>query len=162
MRKSFAVFGVFGLTFGAVVTVAGPSLAADTRVITTTPAVAWTSGGKSSKTDGTPLVIENLQVGDIIEVRVPPGATHGFITTKQHANVPPPQNDDKGFVWACGQTNKPEAAVLREIECGTTSNFGMNFVGTLKLEVLSTFKNDVNFWCTQHHFGMTGVLKLKP
>jgi hypothetical protein len=65
-------------------------------------------------------------------------------------------------VLACSEdkATKPNA-VLQEIECGAKSNFGMAFMGSLKLQLLPTFTSDVSFWCTEHLFGMTGTLKLK-
>ena len=73
-----------------------------------------------------------------------------------------PDNEIKDPVLACGEdkATKPNA-VLREIECGAKSNFGIAFRGSMKLEVLDTFKSDVNFWCVVHQFGMTGTLKLE-
>jgi hypothetical protein len=160
MRKSLAA-----LALGIVVTYAGPSLAVDTHVIKSTSNLTWTSDGKTpSKTDGTPIVIDDLKIGDIIDIQIAPGfPQHGFITIKQLANVQPPgDNETKDPVWACGVTDRPAAAVLREVECGAASTFGVKYSGSMKLEVLDTFKADVNFWCVVHHFLMTGTLKLQP
>ena len=157
MRKSLAA-----LALGMIVTYAGPSLAGDTHVIKSS-GLSWTSGGKNpSKTDGTPIVIDDLKIGDIIDVQIAPGfPQHGFITITQLANVPPDQNETKAPVWTCGVATKPDTAVLREIECGAASQVGVKYSGSMKLEVLGTFKADVNFWCFVHHFAMTGTLKLK-
>src|SRR5450631_2685561 len=107
MRKSLAA-----LALGIIVTYAGPSLAADTHVIKSS-GFTWTSDGKApSKTDGTPIVIGDLMIGDIIDVQIAPGfPQHGFITIMQLANIPPNQNETKDPVWTCGVTNRPDKAV---------------------------------------------------
>jgi hypothetical protein len=142
----------------------GAALAADTHVIKASSSITWTYNGKSSKTDGTPLVVDDLKVGDIVEVQVSAdGIPHGFITIKQVANLPPGQNETRDLVIACGEqpASKPNA-VLAETECGgASSKFGVPFTGSMKLEVLKTFQADTNFWCVIHRFGMTGILKLK-
>jgi hypothetical protein len=136
---------------------------AETRAIKATADLTWLSNGKESQIDGTPIIVDNLQVGDIIDVQVAANDQHGFITIKQIADVPPEQNKNTELVLACGEDKaKKPNAVLRETECGAKSQFGQNFTGSMKLEVLSTFTNDVNFWCTEHFFMMTGKLKLKP
>jgi hypothetical protein len=64
---------------------------------------------------------------------------------------------------ACGEdANAKPNAVLREIECGAASQFGVAFTGSMELEVLNAFTSDTNFWCVIHQFGMTGTFKLKP
>ena len=55
---------------------------------------------------------------------------------------------------------KPNA-VLREIDCGAASKFGVAFKGSMRLEVFDTFKGETNFWCVIHHAIMSGTLKLK-
>lgn len=159
MRKSLAAFIVIGSALGSI----GAVTAAETRVIKGEPAeVRWTSNGQSSKEDGTPLIVDGLSVGDVVDVQIGAGMPHGFVTIKQIVN-PPDDNENRDIVLACGEDKaaKPNA-VLQEIECGAKSNFGQAFMGSLKLQLLPTFKNDVNFWCTEHLFGMTGTLKLKP
>lgn len=124
-------------------------------------AAIWIYNGQSSKTDGTPIVIGDLKVGDILEVTIPPGpAHHGFITIKKGDGGSMTENPAP--VLACGEApnQKPDAA-LRETGCdGKPSNFGKPFTGTMKLEVLPTFKTDVDFYCFVHKTIMTGVLKL--
>jgi hypothetical protein len=138
--------------------------AADTHVLAAKAnAATWGYNGQSSKTDGTPVVIGDLKVGDILEVDIPVGpAHHGFITIKKKdgGSIIEIQTP----VLACGEAaNQKPDAVLRETECnGKPSNFGRLFTGTMKLEVLPTFKNDVDFYCFQHKAIMMGVLKLKP
>jgi hypothetical protein len=51
--------------------------------------------------------------------------------------------------------------VLRELDCGGQSKFGVKFTGSMRLEVLNTFKDEVNFWCVVHHAAMAGTLTLK-
>jgi hypothetical protein len=159
MRKTLAAYLVIGSALGGIATSAGPAAAADTRVIKAV-SLSWTSNGQSSD-DGTPLIVDGLNVGDVIDIQIGPGISHGFITIKQLADVP--DNEIKDPVLACGEDKaaKPNA-VLRETECGISSNFGIAFRGSMKLEVLDTFKSDVNFWCVVHQFGMTGTLKRKP
>ena len=161
MRKSLAAFTIFNV-LGASITFASASFAADTHVITTTSSVAWTYNGQSSKTNGTPVIVDDLKIGDIIEIKVPDDATHGLITIKRLANVrPPSDNETKDPVLACGESDK-SSAMLREIDCGAASQFGQGFTGSMKLEVLANFTGEINFWCVFHHFGMTGTLKLRP
>jgi hypothetical protein len=160
MRKSLAAFIVMGSALGGLGASIGPA-AADTRVIKAVQ-ISWTSNGQASQDDGTPLIVEGLSVGDVIDVQVGPGIPHGFVTIKQIANAPD-DNENRALVLACGEdkTAKPDA-VLQEIECGAKSNFGLAFRGSLKLQFLATFKSDVNFWCTEHLASMTGTLKRKP
>jgi hypothetical protein len=37
----------------------------------------------------------------------------------------------------------------------------VKFTGSMRLEVLNTFKDDVYFWCVVHRAAMAGTLKLK-
>jgi plastocyanin len=163
MRKSLKAFVVFWLTLGVTVMWVNTGSAADTHVIKSTPQFTWTSNGKSSKTDGTPLIVDDLRIGDVVEFQIAGVVPHGVITIKQVANQPPASNETRDPVLACGEDKsaKPNA-VLREIECGNASQFGVPFKGSMKLEVLDTFKEDTSFWCVVHRFGMTGKLKLKP
>jgi hypothetical protein len=140
---------------------ASTSFGAETHVIVgAKQQVAWTYKDKKS-TPTTPLVVDDLQVGDIIEVQVPGPFSHGFITIKTSAGGAPTEIKDP--VLACGEaaSSKPNA-VLRETDCGATSQFGKDLNNaTVRLEVLATFKSDIDFWCTVHKGGMTGTLKLK-
>ena len=150
MRKSLAAFiGVWSV-LGATFAVVSP-VVADTRVIKAMRPVAWTSNGQSSSHDGTPLIVGDLKVGDVIDVQISGPNPHGFVTIKQLTDNA--DNEARDLVLACGEdkATKPNA-VLREIECGAASQFG----------ILDTFKNDVNFWCVIHLSGMTGTLKLMP
>ncbi|SRR6266568_6884126 len=163
MRKSLAALFIGGCSvLGATFAYVSPVLA-ETRVITAMRPVAWASNGQSSDEDtGTPLIVGDLNIGDVIDVQISGGNPHGFVTVKQLVK-PPADNEARELVLACGEdkTKKPNA-VLREIECGPASHFGEEFKGSMKLEILDTFKDDVNFWCVIHLSGMTGTLKLKP
>ncbi len=163
MRKSLKAFVVFGLAFGETVMWVSTSSAADTHVIQSTPQFTWTYNGQSSKPNGTPLIVDDLRIGDVVEFQIAGAVPHGVITIKQVANQPPADNETKDPVLACGEDKsaKPNA-VLREIECGAASNFGIKFRGSMKLEVLDTFRGDTSFWCVVHKFGMTGTLRLRP
>lgn len=132
---------------------------ADTHVIKATSSLTWEYNGQSSDTNGDPLVVGDLKIGDIVEVQIP-RAPHGFVTIKKNPGAPATEIKDP--VLACGEASsaKPNA-VLKEIDCGAESKFGVKYVGSMKLEVLSTFKDDVDFWCVVHTDAMTGTLKLK-
>lgn len=162
MRKILRLLPVIFSALAASVTFSGAGVAADTHVIKSTSSLTWTYNGKSSKTDGTPLVVDDLKVGDIIDVQVDAGIPHGLITIKKVADLPPLENETRDLVVACNEqaSSKPNA-VLAEIDCGPTSKFGVKYTGSMKLEVLKTFRSDTNFWCVIHHFRMSGILKLK-
>ena len=136
-------------------------LAAATHVITADQEKKIWHGdnGSSSKVDGTPLLLDNLKVGDIVEVVIKDGLSHGFVALGGKPG------DDSDLVQRCGETeqNKPKA-VLRELCDGntTTTQYAEPFVGTMRLQVLSTFKPDFKFWCIFHREVMQGVLRLKP
>jgi hypothetical protein len=138
----------------------GTSLAADTHVIVGTQQITWTYQGQKS-TPTKPLIVDDLKKGDIVEIKIDPGPIpHGFITVKKTGNAPPVETKD--LVWACGQGSQPPNAVLREMDCGGASKIGVQFKGSMRLEVLDTFKDDTDFWCVVHHARMAGTLKLKP
>lgn len=143
---------------GAVLTCASDGFAADTHVIKT-DGFAWTYKDKRS-TPAVPVAIDDLKVGDTVEVQIADdGIDHGFVTIKRAAGTAP--QPDPTRVQACGES-KPDA-VLREIDCGTAgSQFAHKFIGTMRLEILSTFKDPVDFYCTEHKAGMPGTLKLSP
>jgi hypothetical protein len=148
------------LALGLAIGLASTSFAADTHVIVGTPQVTWTYNGQKS-TLRKPLMVDDLKVGDIIEIQIPAAAIpHGFITVKKDANQPPMETKD--LVVACGEdkSSKPNA-VLRELDCGGASKFGVKFTGSMRLEVLPAFKGETNFWCVVHHAAMAGTLKLK-
>jgi hypothetical protein len=158
MRKPLTLLSVASIIFGATLIYAPPGVAADTHVIGV-QGFAWTYKDKKS-TSSTPLAVDDLKVGDIVEVQVAGGpVTHGFVTIKRSADAPPVV--DKSPVLACGEdkSSKPNA-VLRETDCGATSKFGVIFTGSLRLEVMDTFKDPVDFYCVIHKAGMPGVLKL--
>ncbi|MER9771229.1 hypothetical protein [Mesorhizobium sp. M0220] len=153
MRTFMASPSVFGLALGAIVVTGGASFAADTHVIATKN-VTWTYNGRAS-TKTTPLIVDDLKIGDIVEIQIDGPFPHGFVTIR------PKDADGKDLVWACGQ-DKGSTAVLRETDCGAASQFGVQFKGKMRLEVLNGFTDPVDFWCVIHRGGMRGTLKLKP
>jgi hypothetical protein len=161
MKNSSMPLPVASIVFGATLICASAAFAADTHVIGV-QGIAWTYKDKKS-TSSAPLAVDDLKIGDVVEVQIPAGPVHhGFVTTKQTGGGPPVE--DKSAVLACGEntTAKPNA-VLRELDCsGATSKFGVAFTGSLRLEVMNTFKDPVNFYCVVHKAGMPGVLKLAP
>jgi hypothetical protein len=160
MRKP-SIFSVASIIFAAILMNASSGVAADTHVIGV-EGFAWTYKGVKS-TASTPLAVDDLKIGDVVEVQIPAGPVHhGFITIKQTGGGPPVE--DKSPVLACGEdkTAKPNA-VLRELDCsGAASKFGVAFTGSLRLEVMNTFKDPANFYCVIHKTAMPGVLKLAP
>jgi hypothetical protein len=134
--------------------------AAETHVIVGTHQVAWTYNNKKS-TPTVPLVVDDINVGDTIEIRIAVGPIpHGFVTIKQIAAAAP--SEDRSLVLACGEeTSTKPNAVLREISCSGPSKLGVRFTGSMRLEVLESFRSNVDFWCIVHHGGMAGVLKRK-
>ncbi|MDE5464929.1 hypothetical protein [Bradyrhizobium sp. CSS354] len=161
MRTLSMPLPIASIILGATLAFAGAASAADTHVIGV-QGLAWTYKDKKS-TASTPLTVDDLKVGDIVEVQIPSGPVHhGFVTLKRTDGGP--AIEDKSPVLACGEdaTAKPNA-VLRELDCnGTTSKFGVAFTGSLRLEVTDKFKDPVDFFCVIHKGGMPGVLKLAP
>lgn len=143
---------------GIALCLAARTFAADTHTIIAHPNLTWTYNGKASSA-AQPVMVDDLATGDIVEVQVP-GGFHGFITIKK---VPgSPTTEIKDPVLACGEapSSKPNA-VLREVDCGASTKFGVAYTGSLKLEVLPTFKAPVDFYCWVHKAAMPGTLKLK-
>lgn len=139
--------------------VAVGSFAAETQVIVgSQQTVAWTSKGKSS-TARAPIVADGLKVGDIVEIQIPAGPIpHGFAAIKKAGNS---STETKDPILACGEDPKSKPnAVLRETDCSGASKVGVTFKGSLKLEVMDTFKDDLNFWCVVHRAAMPGVIKV--
>lgn len=145
-------------TLGVTLCLTGRAFGADTHTIVAHANLTWTYNGKASSASQ-PLLVDDLKTGDTVEVQIP-GGTHGFITIKKIPGSP--TTEVKDLVWACGDApgSKP-SAVLREIECGATSKFGVVYTGSLKLEVLPAFKDPVDFYCWVHKAAMPGTLKLK-
>lgn len=163
MRNPWTLCALISLAIGWA---PNSSFAADTHTITAKGGQKiWTytlngTGPVISKSDPnttppTPVVVNDLAVGDAIDVKIPDG-NHGFITMKNGAV-------DKDLVAICGEDPKTKTtAVLQEINCTAGSeNFGHNIKGSLQMVVLPTFKEEIDFWCTQHTSDMPGVLKLK-
>ncbi|MER8499373.1 hypothetical protein [Mesorhizobium sp. M1142] len=156
MRTFLASSSVFGLALSAIVVAGGASFAADTHAVAT-KRVAWSYNGQAS-TPTAPLIVDDLKIGDIVEIQIDGPIPHGFVTIKTTDGS---STEAKDLVWACGQDKGPNA-VLRETDCGAASQFGVQFKGKMRLEVLDTFKDPVDFWCVIHLAGMRGTLKLKP
>jgi hypothetical protein len=138
---------------------AGDGVAATTHVIVGTQDITWAYNGNESAL-GKPLVVDDLKVGDIVEIQIPAGdIPHGFVTTTKNAGGNIVVTRDP--VLACGEvpSAKPKA-VLREIACGSASQFGIQYTGSMDLEVLSSFSGEVPFYCVVHRSGMPGILKL--
>ena len=150
---------VVSATLTAVLAWSSAAFAADTHVVSA-EGLAWKYKNRSS-TSTTPLAVDDLKIGDIIEFQISPGIPHGVVTIKRTDGAPPVE--DKSFVLACGEdaSAKPNA-VLREIECGAASKFGVRFTGSMRLEVWSSFKDPVDFYCVVHKVNMAGTLKLAP
>jgi hypothetical protein len=153
---------VYTLIFLSVASAPNSSFAADTHVVTAasnlqkvwTYTLNGTTKSTSSPNPLTPVMVDDLAVGDILDIEIPQG-NHGFVTTK-NGTV------DKEFVVACGEDAKTKPnAVLQEINCGATSQFGQSITGGMQLVVLPTFQNETDFWCVVHLGMMPGVLKLK-
>jgi hypothetical protein len=148
---SFAICVACGVAVG--------SFAAETQVVVgSQQTVAWTSKGKSS-TARAPIVADGLKVGDIVEIQIPAGPIpHGFAAIKKAGNS---STETKDPILACGEDPKSKPnAVLRETDCSGASKVGVTFKGSLKLEVMDTFKDDLNFWCVVHRAAMPGVIKV--
>jgi hypothetical protein len=143
------------LTCGITIFVTAAGASAETHVITTKN-FNWSYKGQASQL----IRVDDLKVGDIIDVQIAGAIPHGFTTIKKD---PPPIVAIDDPVIKCGEADsaKPNA-VLREIECAEKSRFGLRFVGSMKLEVLPKFSGEVPFWCVVHTAGMQGILKLQP
>ncbi len=112
MKKILPHVFVVSIVLGMMPLLSSGGLAADTHVIVGTQQVSWAYNGQRS-TPITPLVVDDLKIGDILEIQITAGPIpHGFITTKKNQGGQPAE--DKDLVQACGQTNAP-SAVLREM-----------------------------------------------
>ena len=123
--------------------------------------VFWQYKTSKSQNSGTPVVVDDLQVGDVILVSVPGRIPHGFgpLVDGKQSNTP---------VFTCGDTRNVSdpGIVLRELDCppDNKSSVGVNLPtngGKVRMEVLPSFSADLSFWCTVHTKGMKGMLKLK-
>jgi hypothetical protein len=162
MRNSWTIYTSFCV---AIAWAPNSSLAADTHTITAKGGQKiWTytlngTGPVISKSDPntnppTPVKVDDLAVGDIIDIEIPQG-NHGFITTKNGV-------EDKDLVAICGEDPSTKTtAVLQEINCAAGEKFGQTIKGGLQMVVLKTFTGETDFWCWVHKGDMPGVLKLK-
>jgi len=153
------------LSLGAGLMFSASGFAATTHVITADQEkrVWHYDNGSSSKVDGTPVLADDLKIDDVVEIVIKDGLPHGFVA---HGGK---QGDDSDLVQRCGETEKVKPnAVLRELCDGSTTKYAQPFIvgadgtGTLRLQVLSKFKDDFKFWCIFHKSAMQGVLSLKP
>ena len=159
MRKSAYLVSVIAASILA--PVSGRAADPEIHVLTPTSALKWSYKGHAEQV----TTVGDLKVGDFIEVKIPAGPIHhGFSAIKIDPKDPKSITPIEDVVLKCGETdNAKPHAVLKEVECGEVgSEYGILFSGTLKLEVLSSFKDDVPFWCVQHTRIMQGVLKLQP
>jgi hypothetical protein len=132
------------------------SAMAETRVIEATDDVTWKSNGQESAS-GTPLVVDRLAPGDVIEVAIEGVVPHGFVTLNKDSSA-----SDVSLVIACGEDEKAKPnAVIREVDCGPKSNFNKKYKGKMHLQMLDAFKADVPFWCVVHEGDMAGILRPK-
>ena len=160
MRKVTRSRAALSVGFCALTAYPLATLAADTHVIVGTQQLTWTYNGNKSALNA-PLVVDDLKIGDIVEIQIPAGPIpHGFITVTRNADGSVVESKD--LVLVCGEDRgaKPDA-VLQETNCGTTSNFGVRYTGSMQLVVLDTFRDETDFWCLFHHGLMLGELKLK-
>jgi hypothetical protein len=114
----------------------------------------------------TPVVVDDLKPGDVVRFRIP-NLTHGFTPVE----FTPGGNLTKklGFVVRCGEDpNVVKDAVLQELDCQpgqsvATSKVDKKLGGpnAVRLQVLQTFSNPVDFICTQHGPSMRGRLQLQ-
>ncbi|MET4315698.1 hypothetical protein [Bradyrhizobium sp. RT4b] len=143
MRTLSMPLPMASIIVGSTLAFAGAASAADTHVIGV-QGLVWTYKDKKS-TASTPLSVDDLKVGDIVEVQIPSGPVHhGFVTIKRTDGGPPAE--DKSPALACDDTTAKPNAALRELDCnGTTSKFGVGFTGSLRLEVTDKFKRRVMF-----------------
>jgi len=113
---------------------------------------------KLGTTVANPLPVE-VKKGDVIEFKVT--GDHGVVTLNKPGNQAP--SPELKLVLVCGENpDSKKDHVLREIECGNSSQFNMHpLTGSLKLEVTDKFQSDVHFWCIVHKSGMWGTFKLK-
>jgi hypothetical protein len=157
MRSIAVGTSVLWIAFGSALALPQSARAADTHTIVAQANLTWKYGTKVS-TPTSPVLVDDLKIGDIVEISIP-GGQHGFVTIKK---TPAPTKEVVDVVLACGESpaSKPNA-VLKEIECGPKSKFNVPFIGNLKLEVLPTFASAQDFYCVIHKGTMPGILKLK-
>ena len=117
------------------------AIATDNIKVEGTKDFTWTSDGKSSTTDGAPLILQ-VNKGDTIQINIPDlvDILHGFITIDKKGNESPAETKD--FVLTCGenQQSKPNA-VLREISCEIPER-------CICKDDLSSLFSSVMFWRT--------------
>jgi hypothetical protein len=123
------------------------------------------SGDKSSSTFSpvSPVIVDDLKLGDVVRFRMP-DLTHGFTPVEGGTK-------NLGLVVRCGEEpNDPakKGAVLQELDCEPGQSVDKSKVdkklkgpNAVRLQVLQTFSNPVEFICTQHGPSMRGRLQLQ-
>jgi len=146
---------VFALSLG-VLLAADSSVAAVTHVVSATRARKWSYKGQAAQI----TIVGDLEAGDVVEVQVPEGIPHGFTAIKKDGEK---VTEIDNVVLKCGEdANAKPDAVLKEAGCvDGKSQYGIQFKGSMSLEVLPGFHDDVPFWCVVHTEMMQGVLRLK-
>jgi hypothetical protein len=122
------------------------------------------SADKSSSTFSpvTPVVVNDLKPGDVVRFSIP-DLTHGFTPVEGATK-------NLGLVVRCGEDPSDPAkkgAVLQELDCQPGQSVDNSKVdkklkgpNAIRLQVLQTFSNSVEFICTQHGARMRGQLQL--
>jgi hypothetical protein len=123
------------------------------------------SADKSSSTFSPvrPVVIDDLKPGDVVRFSIR-NLTHGFTPVEGNATK------KLDLVVRCGEDpNDPakKGAVLQELDCQPGQSVEKSKVDkklvndAVRLQVLQTFSNPVEFICTQHGPNMRGRLQLQ-
>ena len=109
IQSSVIVSAALAVSF----TFAGPAFAAENHVIKVgDDDFSWTYKDKASAA-GSPLVVDDLKIGDTIEVQLGDGS-HGFVTTKKNDTPPPPIVVDKVRFWPAAKMQAPSRTPYSE------------------------------------------------
>lgn len=112
----------------------------------------------ASALPATPVVVDDLRPGDIVKFSIP-DLVHGFTPVDVNGMT------KVGFVVRCGEDpNDVKGAVLQELDCqpGQASKVDVKLSGSqVRLQVLQTFSDPLQFICTQHRARMSGRLQLQ-
>jgi hypothetical protein len=111
-----------------------------------------------SSLPATPVVVDDLKPGDVVRFSIP-DLIHGFTPVDGNGTT------KLGLVVRCGEDAKDvPGAVLQELDCqpGQASKVDVKLSGDkVRLQVLQTFSDPVQFICTQHRARMSGRLQLQ-
>jgi hypothetical protein len=106
----------------------------------------------------TPVVLDDLKPGDVVRFSIP-DLVHGFTPVDGNGT------EKLSLVVRCGEDpNNVKDAVLQELDCqpGKASKVDVKLSGDqVRLQVLQTFSDPVQFICTQHRARMSGRLLLQ-